>query len=335
MKKRVQFLVRFSYIVVLISFLSVGCSSNQTLALKNHKYSSQPSRIIWLQLPGFAEEHLAMLTFLDSLGGRQTSFGQFMCVGKGWSYDLFNLRVDAGKSFRAQMSGNKNSNLECGEHNKNLIWKVLAEQGFKSALFERGVNWRQSIFRKSYCPEDDLYKDATIFRMEEKVGSNPTFHAQEKQKYELNRVYFDKSCNSSGCHNSLFKNIESVYRTFIEENSKTLFVVRDHEYFNKLSGRKPLEAVESLIQVEKLIQFFLKETEKDNETTFIVSTGESMKLSFPTQGKRWKEFARSGKNLVYGPSSLMNNIFAIGSKAENFCGIYEESDVYRRLLKAF
>ena len=83
-----------------------------------------------------------------------------------------------------------------------------------------------------------------------------------------------------------------------------------------------------------LYSFFLSEMKDDKEMLVILSGSGPLNLEFPESGKKWFQFEKSGKNVVFRRESLMSPIIATGASSENFCGIYHEAGIFKRLLLA-
>ena len=66
----------------------------------------------------------------------------------------------------------------------------------------------------------------------------------------------------------------------------------------------------------------------------IFSGSGSKNFEFPGPGRSWFDYEKSGKNIIYKKDSLMSPIIATGASSENFCGIYHEAGVFKRLLLA-
>ena len=79
------------YLFFLLVIGIYGCSGGSTLNLKSHHFDNIPRQIIWIQVPGLSEEHLATLKFVMSHTGEKTAFEEMPCIGKMWHYNLFEL----------------------------------------------------------------------------------------------------------------------------------------------------------------------------------------------------------------------------------------------------
>ena len=71
----------------------------------------------------------------------------------------------------------------------------------------------------------------------------------------------------------------------------------------------------------------------NRKDVLVVITGaESLNIEFPKEGKEWADFERMGKNVIYKNSSLMAPVLATGPMSENFCGLFDESEMLKRIL---
>ena len=52
----------------------------------------------------------------------------------------------------------------------------------------------------------------------------------------------------------------------------------------------------------------------------------------PKKGKEWFEFERKGKHVVFRNASLLSPVLAKGAGAENFCGVFEEYEMVKRIF---
>jgi hypothetical protein len=64
----------------------------------------------------------------------------------------------------------------------------------------------------------------------------------------------------------------------------------------------------------------------------IITGAEGLELDFPKEGKDWSEFERLGKNINIKNPTLLSSVFAKGPMAENFCGLFDESEIIKRIL---
>lgn len=89
-------------------------------------------------------------------------------------------------------------------------------------------------------------------------------------------------------------------------------------------------AKESLLEIDRIVGSL--PVDRAAEMLVIVTGAESLPLEFPQQGKEWAEFEKTGKNVIYKNTSLMSPVLARGAMAENFCGIFDESETLKRVI---
>lgn len=111
-------------ILRIFSFLLlVGCAQVTSLNLQKHQFGKLPVKIVWLQVAGLSEEHLAMLKYSYPTVDVKTSFEKSLCVGKAWSYNLYDIRPEPADGFLSQMTGKKNVKGTCEDYELRPIWK--------------------------------------------------------------------------------------------------------------------------------------------------------------------------------------------------------------------
>ena len=98
----------YKILYVLIIMMGISCAQVTSLNLKKHQFGQIPTKIVWIQVAGLQEEHLAMLKFSKQSAGFKTSFEEFLCIGKSWEYNLFKIRPKAYATFQSQLTGKKN-----------------------------------------------------------------------------------------------------------------------------------------------------------------------------------------------------------------------------------
>lgn len=325
MKKRL-------FSLILIGLLG-SCSQVETLSLKQHSFNQTANKIIWLQIPGLTEEHFAMLRFSLVSSKQTTSFENMSCMGKMWNYNLYGIRPMAHTSFLTQMLGTKNIKNSCEDYGKKPLWSFIDKQGFVAGAIEFGVNSKESLSNAWSCQDDQLMKkDLVLWKMSKVRKNSSLFHYQGKGYFSKGQVYYDKSCQGGGCYTSLLNNVKSLWKRFSNSNPKSVFIVRDFSYLKALKKRNISAARESLLEIEKVHNYFQNELSKDKNTLLLLTTAEGIRFEFPKRGRDWAQYESSGKHVVFRKSDLMSTVIANGAGAENFCGIYEESEVLKRTV---
>ena len=322
--------------IILLNVL-VGCARVQTLNMTKHQYSNRADHIIWIQLAGFSEDHLPLLRFSVADADYRTNIEQVDCVGKMWAYNLFNIRPESYQNFLAQSTGSKNIKGSCVDVETPSSWNILGKLGYDVSLIETGAVEQQSFQTSLKCSVNNVVDLTTMryYQMGPEAGSDlKTFHYQasseEVQKFLKPGLYLDKSCQKGVCYSSLSSNFKALWRSNVTENNKTFFVIRDFNLQNALKKKDISLARESLQEIDRIVNFI--KTTKESGYLIIISGAESMPIEFPLKGKEWADFESKGKNIVFKNSTLLSPVLAKGAMAENFCGLFEESEMFNRVI---
>lgn len=321
-------------ILVLLLVLS-GCTKIPTVGLKSQKMGITPYKIIWIQVAGLQEEHLAMLRFSDLLANNKTFIESATCLGKMWNYNLFNLRPGSKNSFLSQITGSKNIKNSCEDYKQEPIWKYLGKLGYKAGIFETGESKTNLYDDCMICPKDgkDFLKNVWFWAMRApKSNLDSVYHYQERKDLGMPQLYYDKSCVNASCYSSISNNVKSIYSRFAKNSRRHLFIIQDHKYLKALNNKNIIEAKKVLVEIEQVVKFFLEKANLSNQMLLLISSSNVKNIEFPKKGRPWIDFATKGKNILYKRSSLMSSVFATGARAENFCGIFEESEIFQRIL---
>ncbi len=312
-----------------------GCSQVNTLNLQKHKFGTTPFKIVWLQVAGLSEEHLAMLRFAYPSTTQKTSFEYMQCIGKAWNYNLYDIRPSAKNSFLSQLTGKKNIKQSCDDYGPKPIWGYLEEYGYSSGIFEIGANRNNSLESSAACTKGKYLQNATMWRMNKKTDSNSLlFHLSEKTDFDKGKIYYDRSCQKKECFSGVLSNVRSVFERYRRNKSKYLFLIRDFSYLKALQDKRTGDAREILREIDRIVEYFRDAVEFQKDALILLTTAASVKLDFPKKGKDWQKFEASGKKLIFGNKSVVSSVFALGARSENFCGFYEESDILTRIISA-
>ena len=106
--------------------------------------------------------------------------------------------------------------------------------------------------------------------------------------------------------------------------------VLDEKLMTAIKNKDIAGAKESLMEVERIVGWV--KAQKRDDVLIIITGAESTNIEFPTEGKEWAEFEKSGKNIIYRNSSLMSPVMAVGPMSENFCGLFDESEMLKRVM---
>ncbi len=319
-------------LMITILILNFSCSRLQTLNLKPHSFSSKPSAIVWLQLAGFSEHHLALLKNTQSQNIYISSFEKSLCVGKSWNYSLTSLRPDAPSAFNSQVLGIKNTKLSCDDFSEKSIWNTFEKEGYQSTVIEVGQNIN-SLENLKNCDKGNNPNVKFIFMkpptplFKNLLGS---FHFQDfsKSNFIDNNFAYDKTCSETGCLSTVSENLKALFSTNLEINEKFI-LIRDFRYLNAIKKKQFEEMKNILIEYNSLLEQIL---EKKSNTLFIITSAESTAIDLPLEGKEWRDFELKGAGLNPRFTQLMSPVMVFGPRSENFCGIYEDSEIKKRIF---
>lgn len=311
----------------------MGCAQVTSLNLKKHQFGILPTKIIWFQIAGLEEEQMAMLRFQQS-GKKTTSFEENVCIGKSWNYNLYDLRNSAEATFLSQMTGKKNIKSTCDDAELRPIWSYIYKNGYNTGVLESGADKTQSLTALNQCGEKGLLFLSSLYYWlrTEPVPGAKTFHYTEEIPAFVNQFVYDRTCGKKNCVSTISDDFKAVYQNFSKLSQKHLFIVRDFSYLAAIEEKNFKKAREILVDLETTYASALRYTEDSSDYLILLTTGESKYIDMPAQGKNWYEFENDSKHLQVRKTKLMNTVMASGARAENFCGIYEDSNIFERIL---
>lgn len=310
-----------------------GCAQVTSLNMQPHEFGTLPTKIIWFQIAGLEEEQLAMLRF-QYAGERKTAFEESTCIGKSWNYNLYNLRNPAEASFLSQLTGKKNIKMTCEDTALRPVWSYLSGNGYNTGIFEIGASKQQSLVSLNECGEQGLVFLSSLYfwLRKEPVAGAQTFHYREAIPLAPNQLTYDRTCDKQGCFSTITDDFKSLYQAFRKVSGKHLMIVRDFSYLAALEGKDIVKARVILSDLERSVADAMVNIKNSNDYLVLVTSGDSRFVDMPDQGKQWFEFEKKGANPQMKRTKLTNLVMATGSRSENFCGMYEDSQIFERLL---
>jgi len=318
-----------------ILLLFASCSKVETINLKKHKYNKNPQRIVWIQVAGLSEEHLALERFSRPSMEVGSAFEESHCFGKMWNFNLYDLRPDASRGFLSQIFGTKNITDQCRDFENVPMWSSFKNIGYRVGVLESGAKDDQSLVKAWKCSDKNTHLDkiTTLWKMSDTSNQDAKrFHFQENIPFDEGSIYYDKSCKGGICYASLFNNAAKIFKSTKASTIKSILVIRDFN-LEEAIVRKDIETLRNqLREVEKTYNFFMAEAKKDPNLLVVLSGSGTRNIELPRAGKQWEEFDKKGRFVLYKRNSLMSPVFARGPRSENFCGIYEESNIFKRFL---
>jgi hypothetical protein len=324
--------ISLNQILLLISLLICSCSRNHTLGTSEHRFGKKAKHIVWLQVDGLEEEHIALVKFASDSALEQTPFEQMVCTGGLWDYNLFDLRPKPLETFMGQILGSQKIKGDCSDLDRAAVWNYFERAGYQVGVLEGEGMGEQSLLNYRSCAtEQNFLKNAYFWSQSNSKTDQRSFHYQEKLDLSNPGLFFDKSCQSKECFVSLKTNVTKVWTDFTKSFSKTFFVIRQSEFRRKLVKKDILGARESLQELMETISFFIPKAVA-GELSLVITSGSTRRFEFPSGGKDWAKFEKSGRKVLFRRAGLMARAWSIGPGAENFCGTYESSDILRRFI---
>jgi hypothetical protein len=332
--------MKTAYLTLLSTILITlwGCTQVTSLNMKKHQFGRIPTQIVWFQIAGLTEDQLALLKYSYPTADINTAFEDFLCLGKTWEFNLFKIRPQASETFLSQLTGSKNIKGECSDYLEKPFWSYYLSSEYKIGIFEKmGNKTEESLLESKKCDDDkakNFLSNTTTWQMSNQTKNEKInyFHVNGTDNFLNNQTYYDRSFSNNECFTTLSANLASVFERYTKNYNNYFFIVRDFSYAESIGAANIKKSKEILNDLDKAIKYFQKLQQKDSSLLLLVSTAAPQGLDFPNSGKEWTEFEKSGKNILYKRRMLMNSIYAIGARAENFCGIYETSDVFTRLM---
>jgi hypothetical protein len=318
---------------LLALLLVSGCAQVTSLNMQKHEFGILPTKIIWFQIAGLEEEQLAMLRFQYS-GERKTAFEENNCIGKSWNYNLYNLRNSAQASFLSQLTGKKNIKLTCEDTDLRPIWSYLGGNGYNSGVLEVGASKAQSLVSLNECGEKGLVFLSSLYlwmRQAPTPGAD-TFHYREPVPMKPNQIIYDKTCEKQNCAATITDDFKALYNGLNKVSRKHFMLIRDFSYLEALDKKDFVKARTVLSDLERALAEALILAKNSNDYLVLVTSGDSRFVDFPDQGKQWFEFEKNTFKPSVKRTKLTNLVIATGARSENFCGVYDDSQVFERIL---
>ncbi len=316
----------------LLFILFWGCARVQTLNMDKHQYSERPQSVIWIQVPGLNIEQLALLKLSNKDVFDKTNFEKSSCVGHMWNFNLYDLKVESKKALFSQLNGSPNIKGTCDDFNQKPVWKYFQEMGYQAAIFEQVTSVEESVLRSISCSSNQSYigeNDLILMMSPQNFTNSPEFHRFEKN-WPLKGIAYDKACLSGECASTLEANIQDFYSQWAKLDGKNFLLIRNTVLEKALLKKDLVRIKEALSELNRLINYFLQKN--GNRGLLLITSSNSMAIELPEDKKAMLDFEKTGKNFIVRNSNVFSNVLSYGAMAENFCGIYKEYEILKRIL---
>lgn len=303
--------------------------------MRRHQFGRQPTKIIWFQVAGLDAEQLAMLRFGFPTAADKTVLERSVCLGQAWSFNLYHLRPTPHQSMMSQVTGKKDIAGTCEDWRQKPLWNFLGSNSYKSGILEIDARQEESLLGAKACGEagEDYLSDSILWvmRAQNPLGAEGYLPAVA-QDFRPGKVYWDKTCNAQGCGTALRASLASIYSQFSKNSSRHLLLIRDFSLKHAFDRQNLLAAREALREIDKTAETFYQLAEGRDDTLVLVTGAGAVDIDFPGEGTEWQNFDLKGAGALPRRGELSSPVFAQGARAENFCGMYEESQIFERLL---
>ncbi|MDB9786610.1 hypothetical protein OAB57_00770 [Bacteriovoracaceae bacterium] len=323
------------FIQALCVIFIVGCSRLGTINMDRHYFGSLPTKIVWLQVAGFDDSQLGLFKFGTKYNNEKLGLEKFTCLGKTWLYNIYDFRPSVNAGFLSQLTGKMNFRNKCDDFNMKPIWKYFNENGHETALFEVGFDKGKGIDRVLSCTEtkDQFLDDVVSFKMAfDSKKEHPRFHVDGKNLFQTGKIYYDRSCRRDKCYRDTAQNIKFVFEKFTKNKNRYLYIMRFNNLYKALKKNNWTKSKDILAEINSIYEYFYKISLEDTSLLVLLTSTNPIKLNYPVTNKQWSNFDRNIILRSATSSGVLGTVFATGARAENFCGIYQENDIFKRIM---
>lgn len=309
-----------------------SCTQVTSLNLRKHQFGIMPTKIIWFQVAGLEQEQIAMLRF-NKIGEQKTSFEENLCIGATWNYNLYDVRNSASESFLSQITGKKNIKNSCEDAKLKPIWNYIYNNGYNTVILESGASKEDSLLSFNECNGDGkkYLEPVYFYSRSTPPDASLTYYYTEEIPFHTGRTYYNRSCGKTGCGSSLLEDFRALNERTMRISQKHLVIVRDFSFLHALENKDIKKARMILSDLERTYAEALNLT-ASNDYLVLLTSGDSRYVEMPKQGKDWFQFEKESKNVEVKRTKLTNLVLATGARAENFCGMYDDAQVFERIL---
>lgn len=320
------------YICYSIFFIVLfSCSSQGKLNFQDFSWGNKPNKIIWLQVAGLNTEHLSLLKFYENNIEDKRAFENFHCLGKMWNYGISKLRLSANEGFLSQMTGAMDFQNQCDAFSRTPLWKKTDRTRFKVGFFDDQKDTKS--LNRCEQEKETFFKDTIRWSMREKTNSTDSyFHPEGNDPFTSGHHYFDRSCVGKKCQNTFNENILSTFKRFSSGQSFYFYIAQIYELERIIQEKRGDKIYSFLQKLDTLISDLMREVDSAESAILIVSSSASEGIELPRQGEKWKDFLSSNQDIFYKRKQTQSVIFARGSGAENFCGLFPQSEMPQRIF---
>jgi hypothetical protein len=316
---------------VFLLFFILACSQVNRIGLKRHSFSAQPRKIIWLQVDGFDLSHLGLFQFSELGKTNRSELEDFLCLGKAWEFNLNTIAPTAQVSMANQLQGSVSLAKGCSQFENLPYWSSLNQEKNFEVLFVQEGAAGFSLEALNKCEKKQNWFNGITQIDRELNPEGAKYHPSQSTVLSRGGLYVDQSCQQeSGCFTELSQVVDSIRNTLFKNTSKFVIHIQDFSYAKHLKSKNYKEVVRKLEDYAN-IKKSLEQNYKEEELLFLITGSKSMSILFPESGGFWKDFYQKKISLPNYPSGSIP-VLATGARAENFCGIFHQEDLLKRMF---
>ena len=147
-----------------------------------------------------------------------------------------------------------------------------------------------------------------------------------------NQIIYDKTCEKQNCAATITDDFKALYNGLSKVSKKHFMLIRDFSYLEALDKKDFVKARTVLSDLERALAEALIMAKNSNDYLVLVTSGDSRFVDYPDQGKQWFEFEKNTFKPTVKRTKLTNLVIATGARSENFCGVYDDSQIFERIL---
>lgn len=331
-------MIKFKFITISIFALVIfSCTQTTTINLKKTSFNQAPKKIIWLQLAGLDEDLISYLSYKDH-EIKKNSFENFTCFGMHWESNLFELYPPSSHVMRTLITGKENINGSCEDFSKKPFWMYLDNDGkspYQVVVIEKSTDFQTSLLQAGSCDNKNGYWQIPFLikfdDFHKKQFSEGAFSVLQRERFKEKGVYYDSSCMGDKCHNSLLNSLSYVVDELVRYKKNSILIVRDFSGEKLIKGKKIADWGKWLFEWNQAI-LYIQNTMLTSETLLLVTGVAPQLIRLPQPGQDMQKWLSNLNPTQLKDRSVYAKTWAVGARAENFCGMYKAEDHVTRLL---
>jgi hypothetical protein len=202
----------------------------------------------------------------------------------------------------------------------------------QNIILENPNRKSQSLLKSNKCESSRFLTGASLFSMSKAPSQSSYFHTSDSVQQLSEKTYYDSSCQKGNCFSSLSDNVIHLYNEHLKDKSQYLYLIRDFKLESAIVSGNDRKMRGKLLELNTMLKYFMAQQANDDNMTIIVTSSAPISLNLPPQGQGWKDLG-FGKRLDSKTRMLNAPVLAKGARAENFCGMYEQSEILSRIFQ--